>query len=82
MGRWEGCGGRGCECADQYAEQAVWAAEYLSRAGNPGCKRFDQLAEQLPISGDSGIAAALNSLYQSFSAWGQTPDDNNARKTF
>jgi flagellar hook-associated protein 1 FlgK len=65
---------------DQYAEQAVWQQNTSLGQATQDVSGLTSLQNNFPISGDSGIAAALNSLYQSFSAWGQTPDDNNARQ--
>jgi flagellar hook-associated protein 1 FlgK len=65
---------------DQYAEQAVWQQNTALGQANQDVSGLTSLQNNFPISGDSGIPAALNSLYQSFSAWGQTPDDNNARQ--
>ncbi|HMD70784.1 MAG TPA: flagellar hook-associated protein FlgK [Bryobacteraceae bacterium] len=65
---------------DQYAEQAVWQQNTALGQANQDVSGLTSLQNNFPISGDSGIAAALNSLYQSFSAWGQTPADNNARQ--
>jgi flagellar hook-associated protein 1 FlgK len=33
------------------------------------------------VTGQSGVSAALSQLYQSFSAWGASPTDMNARQT-
>src|ERR1039458_5562158 len=57
---------------DQYAEQAVRQQNVTS---------FTSLQSLFDISGNSGIPLALNNLFTSFSAWGQTPTSTNARQT-
>ncbi len=66
---------------NEYAEQAV-------RKQNSGLGYQQQLSDSLTvlqtnfdITGNQGIPHALNSLLQSFSAWGATPDDPSARQT-
>jgi flagellar hook-associated protein 1 FlgK len=65
----------------EYAEQAV-------RQQTSGLGYQQQLVGSLTavqsnfdISGKTGIPQALNNLFQSFSAWGATPDNNAARQT-
>jgi len=65
---------------DQYAEQAVWQQTTSLGQANQDVSGLTSLQNYFPVSGDSGIPAALNGLYQSFSAWGQTPNDANARQ--
>jgi flagellar hook-associated protein 1 FlgK len=65
---------------DQYAEQAVWQQNTALGQANQDVSGLTSLQNNFPVSGDSGISAALNSLYQSFSAWAQTPSDNNAQQ--
>lgn len=65
---------------NSYAEQSVWRqAEALGR--------FDQMAASLEpietgfdLSGDGGVAAAMNRLLQKFSAWSVSPNDTTARQ--
>jgi len=66
---------------NEYAEQAV-------RHQSTGLGYQQQLADSLTvlqtnfdITGNQGIPQALNTLLQSFSAWGATPDDPSARQT-
>ena len=66
---------------NEYAEQAV-------RQQTSGLGYQQQLVDSLTaiqsnfdISGNSGIPEALNNLFQSFSAWGATPDNQAARQT-
>ena len=65
----------------EYAEQAV-------RQQTSGLGYQQQLVDNLTaiqanfdISGNQGIPQALNNLFQSFSAWGATPDNTAARQT-
>jgi flagellar hook-associated protein 1 FlgK len=66
---------------DQYAEQAVWQQNTLLGQSTQDVSSLTSLQNNFDISGNSGIPLALNSLYQSFSAWGQSPTDTNARQT-
>ncbi|MCL5746470.1 MAG: hypothetical protein M1541_21490 [Acidobacteria bacterium] len=79
-------GGGGVRAGDvqsarnRYAEEAVRG--HVSEGG-----RLAQQAESLAaiesgfdISGESGIPAALNDLFQSFSAWSVDPDGSGARQ--
>jgi flagellar hook-associated protein 1 FlgK len=66
---------------NEYAEQAV-------RNQSTGLGYQQQLADSLTvlqtnfdITGNQGIPQALNSMLQSFSAWGASPDDPSARQT-
>ncbi|HEX7597010.1 MAG TPA: flagellar hook-associated protein FlgK, partial [Polyangia bacterium] len=66
---------------DEFAEQTV-------RQQASGLGYQQQLVENLTaiqsnfdISGNQGIPQALNNLFQSFSAWGATPDNQAARQT-
>jgi flagellar hook-associated protein 1 len=63
---------------DQYAEQAVrrqTASEGYSQ------QSVGSLQSLFDVSGSSGISAALNQMFQSFSPWGQSPSDTNARQS-
>jgi flagellar hook-associated protein 1 FlgK len=66
---------------DEYSEQAV-------RQQTSGLGYQQQLVESLTaiqsnfdITGNTGIPLALNNLFQSFSAWGATPDNEATRQT-
>ena len=66
---------------NEFAEQAV-------RQQTSGMGYQQQLVDSLTaiqsnfdISGNQGIPRALNNLFQSFSAWGATPDNQAARQT-
>jgi flagellar hook-associated protein 1 FlgK len=66
---------------DHYAEQAVWQQGTALGQATQDVNSLTSMQINFDISGSSGIPAALNGLYQSFSAWGQTPNDNNARQS-
>ena len=66
---------------DQYAEEAVWQQNSLLGQATQDVNSLTSLQNNFGIAGDSGIATALNNLYSSFSAWGQSPTDTNARQT-
>jgi flagellar hook-associated protein 1 FlgK len=66
---------------NEFAEQAV-------RQQTSGLGYQQQMVDSLTavqsnfdISGNQGIPQALNNLFQSFSAWGATPDNPAARQT-
>ena len=66
---------------DEFSEQSV-------RQQTSGLGYQQQLVDSLTavqcgfdISGNQGIPLALNNLFQSFSAWGATPDNEAARQT-
>ncbi len=66
---------------NEYAEQSV-------RQQTSGLGYQQQLVDSLTavqsnfdVSGNSGIPEALNNLFQSFSAWGATPDNQAAQQT-
>ncbi len=66
---------------DQYAEQNVWRQSVLLGQANQNVNSLAALQSLFDISGNSGIPAALNNLFSSFSAWGQSPTDTEARQT-
>ncbi|HXK07725.1 MAG TPA: flagellar hook-associated protein FlgK [Verrucomicrobiae bacterium] len=66
---------------NEYAEQAV-------RQQNTGMGYEQQMVDsltplqsQFDVSGNQGIPAALNNLFQSFSAWATTPNNDASRQT-
>jgi flagellar hook-associated protein 1 FlgK len=65
---------------DQYAEQAVRNQQTALGESNQSVDSLTSLQSMFDVTGTSGISAALSSLYQSFSAWGQTPSDGTARQ--
>jgi flagellar hook-associated protein 1 FlgK len=66
---------------DQYAEQAVRQQTVLLGQADQNVNSLTALQSVFDISADSGIPAALSNLFQSFSAWGQTPNNTLARQT-
>lgn len=65
---------------DEYAEQAVRNQSMLLGASSQDVSSLKDLQNTFDISGDTGIPYALNNLLQSFSAWGQSANDANARQ--
>ena len=66
---------------DRFAEQAVRQQTTLLGQAQQNVNSFTSLQALFDISGGSGIPAALNNLFQSFSAWGQSPNSTVARQT-
>ncbi len=66
---------------DQYAEQAVRRQTTALGEAQQNAGSFTSLESLFDISGQSGIPKALNTLFQSFSAWAQSPTDTIARQT-
>ncbi len=66
---------------NQYAEQAVRRQTVLLGQANQDVNSLEAVQSFFDISGSSGITAALDRLYQSFSGWGQSPTDATARLT-
>jgi flagellar hook-associated protein 1 FlgK len=65
---------------DQYAEQAVRQQNVLLGQAQQNVTSFTSLQSLFDISGNAGIPYALNNLFASFSAWGQTPTDTDAQQ--
>src|ERR1039458_2775768 len=65
---------------DQYAEQAVRQQDVLLGQAQQNVTSFTSLQSLFDISGNSWIPLALNNLFTSFSAWGQTPTSTDARQ--
>jgi flagellar hook-associated protein 1 FlgK len=65
---------------DQYAEQAVRQQNTLLGEAQQNVNTLTSLQSIFDISGNSGIPNALNDLFQSFSAWSQSPDDTVSRQ--
>lgn len=66
---------------DEYAEQAVRRQSTLLGEAQQNVDSLTQIESVLGIDDGTGISGALNSFYQSVSAWGQTPDSTVARQT-
>lgn len=65
---------------DEYSEQSVRRETSGLGFAAQQASGLTSLESILGISADSGIPAALNGLFQSFSAWAQTPDSAVARQ--
>jgi len=66
---------------DEFAEQAVRQQNTLLGGSSQSVSTLTQLQNNFDISGTTGIPAALNNLFQAFSAWGQSPTNGSARQT-
>ena len=66
---------------DQYAEQSVRRQNTLLGNAQQNVTSLTSLQSLFDVSGKSGIPNALNNLFQSFSAWAQSPTDTVARQT-
>jgi flagellar hook-associated protein 1 FlgK len=66
---------------NEYAEQAVRQQSTALGYQQQLADSLTVLQSNFDISGNQGIPQALNSLLQSFSAWGASPDDPSARQT-
>jgi flagellar hook-associated protein 1 len=64
-----------------YADQSVRHQLELLGEAEQQVESLTSLQSVFDISGGSGIPRALNGLYQSFSAWAQSPNDRVARQT-
>jgi flagellar hook-associated protein 1 len=66
---------------DDYAEKAVWRENVSLGMADQQVETLTALNGVFDVTGDSGIPYALNSFYQSASAFAQSPTDNIARQT-
>jgi flagellar hook-associated protein 1 FlgK len=66
---------------DEYADRVVRRQESLLGKAQQDVDSLTTLQTVFDISGNSGIPKALNDLFGSFSAWGQSPTDAIARQT-
>src|SRR5690348_8871371 len=66
---------------DEYAERAVRRQTTELGRQKQAATTLNALQSVFDISGNTGIAHALNQFYQSVSAWGQTPGSGAARQT-
>jgi flagellar hook-associated protein 1 len=64
-----------------YADQSVRRQMVLLGQADQQVETLRSLQTTFDISGDTGIPRALNDLYNSFSAWAQSPGDTIARQT-
>ncbi len=60
---------------NQYAEESVWNQNQLLGAATAQTSSLSSLQSQFDVSGQTGIPAALSSLYSAFSAWSNSPTD-------
>jgi flagellar hook-associated protein 1 FlgK len=65
---------------DQYLEQSVRSQTVLMGQAQQNVNSLSAVQSVFDVTGQSGISVALNNLYASFSAWAQTPTDNNAQQ--
>jgi flagellar hook-associated protein 1 len=66
---------------NQYAEQNVWRQNVLLGEADQNVNTLTSIESKFDITGNTGISKALNDLFQSFSAWGQSPNSTVARQT-
>jgi flagellar hook-associated protein 1 FlgK len=64
-----------------YADQAVRRQIVLLGQAQQDVQSLTGIQSVFDISGDSGLPKALDDLFSSFSAWGQSPNDTVARQT-
>lgn len=80
-GLWGGVMDTGVASArDAYAEQAVWRQSELLGNFSAQVPALQSIQSQFDINASSGVGGALNSLFQSFSAWSASPSNNSARQ--
>jgi flagellar hook-associated protein 1 FlgK len=65
---------------DEYAEQAVRRQTVGLGQAQQNVNSLTAIQSQFDVTGTAGISSALNNLFQSFSAWGQSPTDPTARQ--
>jgi flagellar hook-associated protein 1 len=73
--------GKMASARDEYSERAVRLQSGGLAYQQQQVDSLSALEANFDISGNQGIPQALNSLLQSFSAWGATPDNQAARQT-
>lgn len=66
---------------NEFDEQAVRQQTTTLGAASQTVDSLTSLQSYFDVTGTSGIPSALNTLFQAFSAWGQTPTDANARQS-
>ena len=65
---------------NEYAQQNVYNQQTDLGAATQSTDSLTNLQSLLSVTGNGGISTALGTLYQSFSAWAQTPNDETARQ--
>ena len=66
---------------DQYAEETVQQQTQTLGLYTAQAQSTGTLQSFFDVTGTSGVSAALQNLFQSFSAWSETPSDATARQT-
>jgi flagellar hook-associated protein 1 FlgK len=66
---------------NEYAEAAVREQTFSSGYQDQLVNSLTEMQSKFDISGNSGIPKALNDLFQSFSAWATTPDNQASRQS-
>ena len=66
---------------DEYLEQAVRRQTVAYGKGKQDVSSLTALQSAFDISGNSGIPNALSNLFDSFSAWAQSPSSSTAKQT-
>jgi flagellar hook-associated protein 1 FlgK len=76
-----GVAARGLEDSrDQYAEEDVQRQTQTLGYYSAQAQATGTIQGYFDVTGNGGVSAALNSLFQSFSAWSTTPNDSSARQ--
>src|SRR4051812_13724446 len=65
---------------NEYAEAAVRQQSSASGYQEQSVNSLTDLESRFDISGNSGIPQALNNIFQSFSSWASTPDNQATRQ--
>jgi flagellar hook-associated protein 1 FlgK len=65
---------------NQFAEEAVRNQNALLGTATQAASSLDSLQQYFDVSGNSGIPAALSSLFSAFSSWSTTPTDTTAQQ--
>lgn len=63
-----------------YAEESVWNQNQLLGSATQQSSSLSSLESSFDVSGQSGIPAALSSLYSAFSAWSNSPSDATSQQ--
>jgi flagellar hook-associated protein 1 FlgK len=66
---------------NQYAEVAVQHQTSLLGSSSQLATSLDPIEQVFTVTGTGGISNALDSLFQSFSAWSASPNDASAKST-
>jgi flagellar hook-associated protein 1 FlgK len=66
---------------DQYAEESVQQATQALGLYTAQANATSTLQSYFDVTGTSGVSAALTTLFQSFSAWSESPNDSTVKQT-